>query len=230
MKEYMLMMCYTNYIMKKYVVFDFDGTLVNTNDVIIASWQATFEHFLGHRESEEKIKDTFGETLVYTVGVNFPGLPTEDVICYYRDYQMAHCDEMVCVFDGIVDMLKELKDRGYKLAIATSRTHKGTLDYLNQFGMREYFDAVVSMEDVDRHKPDPDTCLVALSKLGATPEESVMLGDTRFDVGCANNAGVDSILVGWSGVTTEEKLKSIGYEPTYCIDAPMDLIELLEKI
>ena len=216
--------------MKKYIVFDFDGTIINTNDVIIASWQATWEKFLGYRESISEIKDTFGETLKYTTSVRFPECDSDEVIAYYRDWQFAHCDEMVYLFDGIVDMLKTLRDKGYKTAIATSRTHEGTMKYLNQFGIADYFDAVVTMEDVKNHKPNPETCLMALEKLGAKPSEAVMLGDTRFDIGCANNAGVDSILVGWGEVTTEARLKEIGYEPTYCIDHPDDLIALLEYI
>ena len=215
--------------MKKYIIFDFDGTIINTNEVIIASWQATFEKFLGYRESTEVIKSTFGETLKFTAQQRFPEIPEDDVINYYRDYQLAHCDELVFIFDGIEEMLKELKKGGYKTAIATSRTKEGTLKYLNQFGIKDYFDVLVTMDDVVNHKPNPETCLVALEKLGGKPEEAVMLGDTRFDIGCANNAGVDSILVGWGEVTTAEKLEEIGYEPTYCIDTPEELFEIVKQ-
>lgn len=215
--------------MKKYVVFDFDGTLINTNDVIIASWQATFEHFLGHKESEKVIKSTFGETLRYTAETRFPDCDTDEVIEFYRDYQETHKGELVYVFDGIRELLTELKKRGYPLAIATSRTTWGTITYLEQYDLEGLFDIIVAMEDVKKHKPDPETCLVALRKLGAKPEEAVMLGDTRFDIGCANNAGVDSILVGWSGVTDAAGLEEYGYVPTYTIGKPMDLIAILEN-
>ncbi len=213
--------------MKKYLVFDFDGTIINTNDVIIASWQATWEKFLGYRESSEVIKSTFGETLKYTASVRFPEIPAEDVINYYRDYQLAHCDELVYVFDGMEDMLKKLKAHGFKTAIATSRTREGTLNYLNQFGIAEYFDVIVSMDDVTNHKPNPETCLVALDKLGGTTEEAIMFGDTRFDIGCAINAGVDSALVAWGEVTTPEKLEEIGYKPTYYIETYDDVYRIL---
>ena len=213
--------------MKKYLVFDFDGTVINTNEVIIASWQATWEKFLGYRESREVIKDTFGETLKYTASVRFPEIPAQEVIDYYREYQLAHCDELVFVFDGMEDMLKKLKDHGFKMAIATSRTKEGTLNYMNQFGIAEYFDAVVSMDDVTNHKPNPETCLVALEKLGGTAEEALMFGDTRFDIGCAINAGVDSVLVGWGEVTTVEKLDEIGYKPTYYVETIEDVYRIL---
>ena len=214
--------------MKKYLVFDFDGTVINTNDVIIASWQATWEKFLGYRESAEIIKSTFGETLKFTAEQRFPAIPTEDVINYYRDYQLAHCDELVYIFDGMEDILRDLKSRGYKMAIATSRTREGTLKYLNQFGITDCFDAIVSMDDVSNHKPAPDTCLVALEKLGGTPEEALMFGDTRFDICCAINAGVDSVLVGWGEVTTADQLGEIGYQPTYVAETIKDLYGIFE--
>lgn len=213
--------------MKKYLVFDFDGTIINTNEVIIASWQATWEKFLGYRESREVIKDTFGETLKYTASVRFPEVPVNEVIDYYREYQNSHCDELVFVFDGMEDMLRKLKEHGFKMAIATSRTREGTFKYLNQFGIADYFDVVVSMDDVTNHKPNPETCLVALEKLGGTPEEALMFGDTRFDIGCAINAGVDSVLVGWGEVTTVEKLEEIGYKPTHYVETIEDVYRIL---
>ena len=210
-----------------YLIFDFDGTVINTNEVIIASWQATWEKYLGYRESREVIKSTFGETLKYTASVRFPEIPVDDVINYYRDYQLAHCDELVFIFDGMEQLLKDLKANGFKTAIATSRTREGTLNYLKQFGIAEYFDALVTMDDVTNHKPNPETCLVAIEKLGGTTEESIMFGDTRFDIGCANNAGVDSALVGWGEVTTVEKLDEIGYRPTCYVEKIEDVYRIL---
>lgn len=214
--------------MKKYVIFDFDGTVINTNEVIIASWQATWEKFLGYRESREYIKSTFGETLKYTAEKNFPAIPVDDVINYYREYQMAHSKELVYIFDGMEQLLSDLHADGRKVAIATSRTREGTLDYMERFGITQYFDAIVAMDDVTNHKPNPETCLVAMEKLGAIPEESVMLGDTRFDIGCAINAGIDSILVGWGEVTTADKLGEIGYQPSYVAETIADLYDILE--
>ena len=216
--------------MKKYLIFDFDGTVAYTDEVIIASWQATYEKFLGYRETREAIRETFGETLKHTVEVRFPGFPAEEVIEYYRSYQQAHADQLVVLFDGMESMLRSLKAHGYSLAIATSRTKDGTLKYLNQFGIIDCFDAVVSMDDVSKHKPDPESCLVALEKLGGKPEEAVMLGDTKYDMGCANNAGVDSILIGWNPLVSLDKVRESGFIPKYYVEKPEELIELLERL
>lgn len=215
--------------MKKYVIFDFDGTIINTNDVIIASWEATFEHFLGNKESVPVIVSTFGETLEYTISQRFPEHDLSTVLKYYKDFQSEHCAEMVVLFDGIVELLEKLNNRGYKLAIATSRLSGSFREYMDGFELWGYFDACIVKEDVAHHKPHPESCLVALEKLGARPEEAVMLGDTKFDIGCANNAGVDSVLVGWNPLVDAEKIIESGYYPTYIVNSTDELFDILDE-
>ena len=222
---------------KKYIIFDFDGTLVNTNDIIVASWQATFEHYLGRRKPVKEIEATFGETLKHTIEVKLPGTPVDEVINYYRAYQDSHKDEgIVYVFDGIRELVDELMARGYKIGVATSRTTYSFNNYMKKLGMENTVDEVVTMDDVTRHKPDPETLEVCLAKLAGCPADAipedvrkatVMIGDTKFDIGCANNADVDSVLVGWSHYVDEEDMAESGYAPTYRIGRPEELLELI---
>ena len=81
--------------MKKYVIFDFDGTLINTNDVIVGSWQATYDHYLGRRVSRKEIELSFGETLVDTIRKMIPGADVDEVVDYYRTWQKNHQKEKV---------------------------------------------------------------------------------------------------------------------------------------
>lgn len=222
---------------KKYIIFDFDGTLVNTNNIIIASWQATYEHYLGHRKPVSEVEATFGETLVHTIAEKIPGAPVNEVVDYYRAYQDAHRDEdLVYVFDGIRELVDELRAGGYRIGVATSRTTYSFWNYMKQFGMENDIDEVVTMDDVTRHKPDPESVNVCLAKLsGLTVDEltqevkreAIMIGDTKFDIGCANNAGVDSVLVGWSHYVDEKDMAAHSFKPTYRIDRPEELLELL---
>ena len=156
--------------MKKYILFDFDGTVVNTNDVVIASWQEVFRKYLGHELPVSEVIKTMGETLWVTLDRLLPGVDQDEAVAVYRAYQNAHCDEMVVMCDGVMELLEALKSRGYKMAIATSRTRKSYDGYAERFGINEYFDAVVTMEDVTHHKPHPETCTAALKKLVAAPE------------------------------------------------------------
>ena len=214
---------------KKYILFDFDGTLMNTNGVVIGAWQASAEHFLGHKLPENVILSTFGETLMYSVTYLFPDNDDDEVINYYREAQtelFANGFE-VRLFDGMLELLKELKVRGHRIAVVTSRTKESTLRYIDSNGIRDYIDEYVCMEDVSSHKPDPESINVALDKFGATPDEAIMLGDTKYDIGCANNAGVENVLVDWGYDVHLENIRKAGYTVDNVIKEPMELMKIV---
>lgn len=209
---------------KKFIVFDFDGTVADTNKLIIDAWQHIFLHYRGEEEDETRLYHTFGETLEYSIRNMLPEADTTEAISMYRAFQRAHNDRKE-VFPGIRELLTELKERGYIQAIVTSRTANTTKDYMKDLGVTDYFDMVITCDDVKAHKPDPLPLLTALNKLGAAKEESIMIGDTRFDIGCANNAGVDSVLAGWSKAFSDEDLKIC--TPTYRLSEPEMLLEII---
>ena len=212
---------------KKYIIWDFDGTIACTNDIIIESWQATLRHYLGHELPVREIEATFGETLVHTIEEKIPGADPAEVMDYYRSYQYEHCEGRVYVFDGVKEVLEELKKRGCRLGVATSRTAASFRRYMKELGLEGIMDAVVSMEDVTKHKPDPESVEKVLERFGAKPEDAVMIGDTKYDVGCANRAGVDSVLVGWSHYVDEASMAADGFEPTYRIGRPEELLDII---
>lgn len=212
---------------KRYIILDFDGTIANTNDIILESWQATFRRFLGHELPAREIEATFGEILSHTIGEKLPGKDREEVSRFYRSYQQEHCGGRVYVFDGVRELLELLKAGNRSIGIATSRTADSFRNYMRELGIDRYADEIVTMEDVTKHKPDPESILKILEKFGAEPGEAVMIGDTKYDIGCANNAGVDSVLVGWSHYVDEESMAAEGYVPTYRIKKPLDLLELI---
>ena len=211
------------------ILFDFDGTLVNTNDVIIASWQHTYRHFLGREESLEKITACFGEPLLITMEREFPGVPPEESAAIYREYQKQNADELVKVFAGVPELLEALKQAGYRMAIVTSRTRESATRYLNMFGLAGYFEDMVSCEDTDIHKPNPEPILLCLDKLGIEKAEAIMVGDSPFDIKCANNAGVKSVLVDWR-ITSDSTSPIDDAKADYEIAEPMDLMKVVEGL
>lgn len=211
------------------VLFDFDGTLVNTNDVIIASWQHTYKHYTGHEESVEKITACFGEPLLITMAREFPDVDPHVSAEVYREFQKEKADELVKVFEGVPEMLETLKKEGFRMAIVTSRTRESALRYLNMFGLAEYFEDMVSCEDTDIHKPNPQPILLCLEKLGIEKDEAIMVGDSPFDIKCANNAGVKSVLVDWRITSDSEALISDA-KADYEIAEPMDLLRVVEGL
>ena len=228
---------------KRYIIFDFDGTLANTNNIIVASWQATFERYLGYSLTVREIEATFGEILVDTIGRLIPDAPVNDVVDYYRAYQDSHQqDYEVYVFEGIRELLEKLRECGCIIGVGTSRTAYSFWNYMRKLGMDEYVDEVVTMNDVSSHKPDPETIDAVLIKMmahdgvpydessgipDAVRDAALMIGDTKYDIGCANNAGVDSVMIGWSHYVDEETMKAEGFLPTYTFERPEQILEII---
>ena len=126
------------------------------------------------------------------------------------------------------ELLIEVKARGYKTALVTSRLGFTTEQGLKKYGIDKCFDVIVTADDTTRHKPDPEPVNIALGKLGSTAEEAVMLGDTMFDIFCAKNAGVKSVLVSWSMALGGRTIEDMGNEaPDYIIEKPEELFEII---
>ena len=210
------------------VLFDFDGTLVNTNDVIIASWQHTYKHYRGREESIEKITACFGEPLLITMAREFPEVAPEESAEVYRQFQQQNAHLLVKIFPGIVDLLKALKEAGYRMGIVTSRTRESALRYMDMFGITEYFEAMVTCDDTTVHKPNPEPILLGLEKMGITKDEAIMIGDSPFDIKCANNAGVRSVMVDWR-ITCDNSALITDSVWDYEIKEPMDLMKVLAE-
>ena len=179
------------------VFWDFDGTLVNTNDVILGSFQATYKHYLGEEKPVEYLTRFFGEPLTVTMEREFPDIDPEGPIEYYRAYQRENAEKMVKVIPGIPELIKEQDRLGIRQYIVTSRTRESTLRYLNMFDMAGYFIDMVSCDDDVKPKPDADPALKALAKAGCGKDQVMMIGDGLYDIKCANGAEIPSCLVGW---------------------------------
>ena len=108
------------------IIFDFDGTLVNINDVIIEAWQHTYRHYGRDEKPVDYITQFFGEPLITTMAREFPEVPPEESAEVYRAHQRAKADQLVKIFPDIPQLLKAHRERGYKIGIVTSRTGEST--------------------------------------------------------------------------------------------------------
>jgi len=208
------------------ILFDFDGTVMDTNAVILASWQHFFMALEGKERPPAEIIKTFGEPLDVTLKKLYPGRDIDELVPIYRNYHLDNYEKMIELFPGIRELLITLKAKNYKTGLVTSRLRRSTMMGLDKFGIKDCFDAIITCEDTDKHKPDPEPVLAALAKLGSKPGESLMLGDTEFDILCAMSAGVKVVLAGWSIAVTGEENKS-GAVPDFVINRAEELLEIL---
>ena len=211
------------------VLYDFDGTIMDTNDVIIGSWQHVYKTLRGEEGDLKYILSTFGEPLEYSMETSFPEVSKEESVKIYRDWQKEHFLDMIHLFPGVEEMLAEVKARGYRTGIATSRLSESLHRALSHFDLYKYFDAIVAVEDIEEAKPAPDTIYKVLDKLNARSENAIMMGDSRLDILCARNAGVPSVLVGWSATLAGKTKEDFapGEAPDFIIQKPEELFEII---
>ncbi|MEG0661859.1 MAG: HAD hydrolase-like protein, partial [Anaerovoracaceae bacterium] len=138
------------------VLFDFDGTVMNTNEVIINSWQHTFRTIEGRERPVSEIVKTFGEPLAVTMEKFFPHTPVDEAINIYRNYHYEKFGDLITLFPGMKELIQKLKEQRYRLALVTSRLRGTTMQGLEKYGLDQLFEEVVTMEDCTKHKPDPE--------------------------------------------------------------------------
>lgn len=210
--------------MIKAVLFDFDGTLINTNDLIIDSFKYALKKVDNANVPSEKIVKTFGEPLRMCL-TDLSDSSPDELMKEFREYNESHHDEMVKEFKGVKEGLKELKRMGIKTGIVTSKRKIMANRGLKLIGIEKYIDVIVTSEDTKKHKPLGDPAITACELLNVTPKESVMVGDSHNDILCGKNAGCHTALVRYTLLPMEELIK---LKPDYIISSILELAEVLE--
>ncbi|MFB5660905.1 pyrophosphatase PpaX [Alteribacillus sp. HJP-4] len=205
------------------ILFDLDGTLVNTNELIIASFQHTLDQYMPGKYNRESIIEFIGPPLTDSFHRVDPE-KAEEMIGVYQKHNKANHNDLIEEYEGVRQTVAELSKQGYKLAIVTTKRRETALMGAESAGLLEYFPVVVTFDDVTRVKPDPEPLHLAMEQLGAEPEETLMIGDSHYDILGGKNAGVLTAGVAWS-IKGEDVLLS--YEPDWMLQKMPDLLNHL---
>lgn len=205
----------------KYILFDLDGTLIDTNQLIINSFRHTYKTHLNRDIEDSEILKYFGEPLITTLR-RYSADKADEMFDTYITFNESEHDKSVSLCCNIEECLEQLKNMGCILAVVTSKRAKMAYRGLELFDILKYFTAVISMDDTKKHKPDPEPVLIALEKLGAAPEEALMIGDSVFDILCAHNASVKAVQVSW-GAAIEHQQKE---KPEYRVNDALEIIDI----
>jgi pyrophosphatase PpaX len=208
------------------ILFDLDGTLLNTNDLIKASFKHTLDHFYPDKYTEKDIIQFFGEQLEYSFSKVDP-TRIEELSNFYRKHNIEHHDELVKEFPNVNATLTTLKEKGYKMAIVTTKRWETVKLGLNLFKMGDFFDAVVAIDDVKKPKPDPEPLLMALEKLESSPENAIMVGDSVSDIEAGHRAGTKTVAVSWT-IKGVEIFKDV--HPDFIIDDMREIIGVMDEL
>jgi pyrophosphatase PpaX len=206
-------------------LFDFDGTLVDTTELIYQSMRHAAGEVLGREIPRETLMANVGQPLPRQMEL-LDAERAEALLESYRLHNEEHHDALIQEFPGIEESLARLRSAGVKITVVTSKRRPSVEMALKKFpGLGEVVDCFVTMEDTAEHKPNPAPLLKGLEFLGdVSPEKAAYVGDSPFDVAAAKAAGITSVAVSW-GAFSEDTLRSA--EPDHLvedIDAAVDLL------
>ncbi|MEH7075775.1 pyrophosphatase PpaX [Neobacillus drentensis] len=205
------------------ILFDLDGTLIDTNELIITTYLHTLEKYYPNKYKREDVLPFLGPTLHEAFGSIDPDL-VEEMIFEYRAFNIANHDELVREFAGVLETIQILKGKGYKLGVVTTKRHDVTMKGLRLMNLEEFFKVVITYDHVSKTKPDPEPIIRALEQLDSTPEETMMVGDNYHDILAGKNAGTVTAGCAWSIKGREYIAK---YEPDYILENMVDLLTIL---
>ena len=204
--------------MLKLVVFDVDGTLVDTDEVILATWKELIrlykpsDYFL----DDDVIRTFSGPPLRDSIKRVFPEMDQEFIFEEYNRITPGLYKSNIKKFSDVVNVLNDLKKDGYQLAVLTNKDSRMTRYTLELAGIDiNLFSAIVTADDVKTLKPNPEGLLSILNKLNIKNEEAISVGDTEFDYYCGKNANVKTIMMTMKKRPYESKIFPLAFCSNY---------------
>lgn len=209
----------------KAILFDLDGTLIDSIDLIVQSARHAFQSCGEPVPSDAEWLADLGMPLKTMFGRFGPtGERVDRLIAGYREFQIANHDRLVQPYPQVDETLARLHAHGFKLGVVTSKFEPMARRGLDLFGLTERFDTIVGVESCVNHKPHPEPVETALRRLDVAPHEAVFIGDSPHDMAAGRAAGVRTAAALWGPFTREQIGPS---EPDWWLDSIADLLPLL---
>jgi pyrophosphatase PpaX len=206
------------------VLFDLDGTVIDSGAIILASMRHAAKEVLGLEPPDEELMAAVGGPGLEAQMRALSPDRVDELVTVYRAHNEPLHDTLVCCA-GMEDVLVRLKDEGRRLGIVTAKRRATVELAFDAVPLGHVFDTVVGGDETTRHKPDPDPLLLALERLGAQPDDTAYVGDSPFDVRAAKAAGVHAVAVTWGGIHARERLER--EEPDAIVDTAEELLGVL---
>jgi pyrophosphatase PpaX len=206
------------------VLFDLDGTVIDSGAIILASMRHAAKEVLGSEPPDEELMAAVGgpglEAQMHALAPD----RVEELVTVYRAHNEPLHDGLACCA-GIDDVLVRLKDEGRRLGIVTAKRRQTVELAFDRVPIAHLFETVVGGDETERHKPNPEPLLLALERLEARADDAAYVGDAPFDVKAAKAAGLFSVAVTWGGIHARERLEA--EEPDALVDTAEELYGVL---
>jgi pyrophosphatase PpaX len=187
------------------VLFDFDGTIVDSGGIILASMRHATRTVLARDYTDHELMANVGGPGLEAQMLAIAPDQAEELVRVYREHNEAIHDELESC-PGMEDALQTLQEQGRRLGIVTAKRHRTVQLAFEHLPLSQYFDTIVAGDDTRVHKPHPDPILLALERLAATPDEAAYVGDSPYDMQAAQAASVHAIGVTWGKIHHAERL------------------------
>jgi pyrophosphatase PpaX len=206
------------------VLFDLDGTLIDSGEIILSSFRHATQTVLEREIPDEVLAAAVGGSNIFEQMRAFDEERAEELVRVYREHNEPLHDDLVA-FEGIERVLERLKSEGRQLGIVTAKRRRTVDLAFAILPLERYFDAVVTAEQTEHHKPHPEPVLTALERLGSEPAEAAFVGDSPFDMGAGKAAGVFTVAVSWGKIHPVERLRQAGADAV--VHSPEQLFDVL---
>lgn len=211
----------------KNIILDFDGTIGDTQGLIIKTLQDTMQKMQLEVKPKEDCAKTIGLRLEEAFEMLY-GMDKEKAdhcAATYRDIFEENKQHIVVeTFPHVIETIRQLKQSGFVLSLASSRNRSSLLGYVKQLGIENYISCIVAANDVVNVKPNPEMVLKVLSETGGKPEETLVVGDMIYDIEMGKNAGTQTCGVTYGNGTREQLATA-----DYVIDDFAELLTILSK-
>ena len=204
------------------VLFDLDGTLIDSGAIILASFRHATQTVLRREIPDAELAALVGGSNIHDQMRSIDAGQVDELVRVYREHNEPLHDELEA-FEGIEHVLAELRRQGRRLGIVTAKRRKTVELAFAVLPLEHYFDVVVTSDMTERHKPDPEPVLTALERLGVGPAEAAFVGDSPFDVASGKAAGVFTVAVAWGNIHPVDALG----EADALVETPEQLIRVL---
>jgi pyrophosphatase PpaX len=206
------------------VLFDLDGTIVDSGWMILASYRHATQTVLGRQIPDEVLMARVGAGHLEEQMREFDVDRAAELARAYREFYAPLHSELQA-FPGMLELLGDLDEEGRRLGIVSAKRRDVVQLALDALGFSDVLDVVVGSDEAPRGKPYPDQILVALERLGAEADDTAYVGDAPFDIAAAKAAGVHAIGVTWGGIHTRERMEAEG--PDAVVDTADELYAAL---
>jgi pyrophosphatase PpaX len=206
------------------VLFDLDGTLIDSGSLILSSFRHATRTVLGRVIPDGVLMANVGGHGLAAQMREFDEERADELVRVYREHNLA-AYRAVTAFAGVEHVLAALHGEGRRLGVVTVKGRPAVDLTFELLPLGRFFATVVTGDDTDRHKPDPHPLLLALERLGADGQRAAYVGDSPFDIRAAKAAGMTSIAVAWGGIHPEGRLEA--ERPDHVVSDPAELLHVL---